>query len=93
MKKWLIIYDIKNRNRLARIAKKLEGYGIRVQKSVFEAEMTDPVCNRLRSEVRKIMDDEDSIVYFDICLRDWQKKEKFGKYFDGSAEEDNYYIL
>jgi len=37
METWLILYDIRNEKRLRRIAKLMERYGERVQKSVFEA--------------------------------------------------------
>lgn len=75
---WLIIYDIRDEGRLRRIAKIMEGYGIRVQKSVFEAEAPRRVIDRLRAETSAVMAEEDFVVYFDVCEPDWQRRRKYG---------------
>jgi len=91
-KHWLIIYDIRNPSRLRKIAKKMTGYAIRVQKSVFEMDAETAVMERLRKKIKKIMDEEDFIVFFDICEPDWQKRQKYGpgKYIE--PEEKPFYI-
>jgi CRISPR-associated protein Cas2 len=78
MKHWLVIYDVRDPKRLRRIAKKMEEYGQRVQKSVFEVEADEKLIDILRSKIRKIIEDEDFVAYFNICERDWQKRMKFG---------------
>ena len=35
---WLILYDIRNVRRLAHVARIMESYAVRVQKSVFESD-------------------------------------------------------
>ncbi len=74
MKHWLVIYDIRDPKCLHKVAKKMEEYGFRVQKSVFEIEATEVVIARLRQKIRRIIADEDFVVYFDLCGRCWQKK-------------------
>jgi|UniRef100_A0A7V3KP47 CRISPR-associated protein Cas2 len=79
MNHWLVIYDIRDERRLHRIAKKMEEYGVRVQKSVFEVLASRKIIDKLRREVSKLMNlKEDYVVYFDLCESDWQKREKYG---------------
>ena len=95
MKNWLIIYDITNPKRLSKIAKILESYGIRVQKSVFELHAERKIIEIIRKKVNKIILDDDFIVYFDICEKDWQKREKYGvqEYLDDEIESRDYYLF
>jgi CRISPR-associated protein Cas2 len=94
MKKWLIIYDIRDKRRLPKVAKVLSEYGVRVQKSVFELEGNDKSIKRIRYRVKKIIkEDEDFIVYFNICEPDWQKRVKYGPAVIEEAEEKDFYIL
>lgn len=84
-KHWLIVYDIRDTKRLAKVSKCMESYAWRVQKSVFETKATDETINHLKSRVEKLMDTEtDFILFFEICERDWQKKEIYGKTADNS---------
>jgi CRISPR-associated protein Cas2 len=93
-KHYLVIYDISDIKRLQKVAKKMEDYGKRVQKSVFEIEATPFIIEKMKHEVHYIMDTEfDSVIIFDICETDWQKREKYGpKKFDVD-DNDFFYIL
>ncbi len=94
MKKWLIIYDVRDPRRLAKVAKILTEYAVRVQKSVFEFEGNDKSIKRIRYRVKKAIDnDEDYVVYFNICESDWQKKIKYGPLVNQEIEEKPFYIL
>jgi CRISPR-associated protein Cas2 len=93
MKKWLIIYDIKNEKRLNKVAKIINEYGERVQKSVFECEANDKVIERIRTRVNKVIEQEDYIVYFEICESDWQKRMKYGPKVNIDVEEKSFYIV
>jgi CRISPR-associated protein Cas2 len=65
----------------------MEGYGVRVQKSVFEIEASSKIIERLRTEIHALLNiEQDYVVYFEICERDWQKREKYGP--GGYKEED-----
>jgi CRISPR-associated protein Cas2 len=63
----LVTYDVatttpEGAQRLRRVAKLCEGYGLRVQKSVFEIVCTDADLVRLNDSFRRIIKDgEDSI--------------------------------
>ncbi|GAB4339890.1 MAG: hypothetical protein Kow0037_25410 [Calditrichia bacterium] len=92
MGNWLAIYDIRDEKRLHRIAKQMENYGIRVQKSVFEIQAGRATINELREKVKGLMKPEDFVVYFAICEKDWQKIERYGcKEYDENWDK-NYYI-
>ncbi len=79
MKNWLIIYDIRDEKRLSKVAKAMESYGTRVQKSVFEMIANPDIIQELRRKIGNIIDEtEDFVVYFEICTEDWQKQIKYG---------------
>lgn len=63
----LIIYDIvDNKKRLA-FAKKLNGYGFMVQKSAFEAMITESLYRKLIDEIPRMIDKElDSVRVYKI---------------------------
>lgn len=54
----LIIYDIIDNKRRNRMAKFLESYGVRVQKSAFEARLTKKRCDVMFRCAEKIIDAE-----------------------------------
>lgn len=92
MSHWLIIYDIRDEKRLRRVARVAENFGTRVQKSVFEMEIDEKQLSRLRTEIQKIIEDEDYVVYFNLCEPDWQKREKYGKGRYDEEPNEEYYI-
>ena len=73
----LIIYDIVNNKRRYRFAKKIKGYGFRVQRSAFEAFVSDRLYLKLMKEVPKIIDSEsDSVRIYRIG---YEEVQLFGK--------------
>jgi CRISPR-associated protein Cas2 len=63
-----ICYDVKDDARRLKVAKVLKDYGTRVQLSVFEAELDERKLERLKSRVRKVLDDaEDSLRLYPLC--------------------------
>ena len=67
----LVCYDVNTtesagRRRLRRVAKACEGYGQRVQNSVFECTLSDALMDKLRAKLLDIINrDEDSLrIYF-----------------------------
>lgn len=63
-KHWLIVYDIRDTKRLAKISKCVESYGWRVQKSVFESNASDETIGQLKSRLEKLMNVEEDFVLF-----------------------------
>jgi len=93
MSHWLVIYDICNDKRLRKVAKNMENYGIRVQKSVFEIEADDLKIKNLRMSIKEIIKDEDYVVYFRLCEKDWQKKLKYGVGKYKNSDDKDFYIF
>lgn len=64
---YVIVYDIPLDKRRNKVAKILEGYGQRVQLSVFECEITDKKLGELKSKLRKkVHEKEDSVRFYAI---------------------------
>lgn len=90
--KWVILYDIRDPKRLRKVAKIMESYGIRVQKSVFEVFADVDLVKRLRYRIQKIILVDDYVLYINVCEEDWQKQMKYGSNAIGYEEKD-FYIL
>ncbi len=93
MSHWLIIYDIRDPKRLSKVARLMVNYGIRVQKSVFETEADRRVIETLRKQVNAVMTNEDYVVYFEVCEKDWQKRMKYGPSHFEEPDEASFRIL
>ncbi len=91
--KILAIYDISHPRRLYRVAKIMEDYGTRVQKSKFEIEVTPASFEELKWRLAKVISvEEDGIKHIPLCEKCLQKTEVIGqgRYIDPDLE---YYIL
>jgi CRISPR-associated protein Cas2 len=69
--KWyLVCYDIRNPKRLRKAAKHIEGYGTRMQYSVFRCWLSPPQMQRLKWELtEKIVKPEDDVMFIPLCSR------------------------
>ncbi|HBA67663.1 MAG TPA: CRISPR-associated endonuclease Cas2 [Methylococcaceae bacterium] len=80
----LITYDVstetsKGRRRLRRVAKTCLNYGQRVQKSVFECQVSTMEMARLKDQLLDIIDlDEDSLRIYRIIEPLDKNREEFG---------------
>lgn len=64
----VVCYDIPDDRRRNKVAESLEGYGYRVQKSVFECEVTPEMFDKMKVKLSKrIKAEEDSVRYYEIC--------------------------
>lgn len=57
----VVAYDIEDDRRRARVAKTLEGYGERVQYSVFECEIEERHLQRLVRSLERLMEPGDAV--------------------------------
>jgi CRISPR-associated protein Cas2 len=80
----LVTYDVntttpEGRRRLRRVAQVCEGYGLRVQKSVFEIVCTDADLLQLTDSIDRIIDDaHDSIRIYRMQLGSFQSARTLG---------------
>jgi len=64
----LVAYDIADANRLRKVAKICELYGVRVEKSVFECDLNEEMFENLWLELIDIIDEEeDCVIAYKIC--------------------------
>ena len=61
---WLISYDMPDDRRRGRVAKLLQGYGERVQYSVFECVLDDDQCAALRRRMARLVNEQEDSVRF-----------------------------
>ncbi len=65
---YLVAYDIRDLRRLRSVAKTCLDYGIRVEYSVFECDLSEDSFRQLWTDLWRIIDvDEDSILAYRIC--------------------------
>lgn len=77
---YLIAYDIADERRLHQIAKLMEGYGVRVQKSIFESALSPAELKELKWRTLQLLDPvEDGVKFFKLCERCEQKISVVGK--------------
>ena len=62
----LIIYDIIDNRKRNKLAKFLQGYGFRIQKSAFEAFLTKSLYQKMLREIKVFVSPEDSIRIYKI---------------------------
>lgn len=64
---WLVCYDIRDPKRLRQAAKKLEGFGHRMQYSVFRCWMTPKQAEELRWKLTEQLKPEDDVLMIPLC--------------------------
>ncbi len=68
-RRYLVAYDIREDRRLPAVATCVEGYGERIQYSVFICDLSDEEVVALRSDVEvRIKPSEDSVMIIDLGL-------------------------
>jgi len=76
----VISYDIPDDKRRLRVAKLLLGVGDRVQRSVFEAHLTQAQYDKLQARLRKVLKtDEDNVRFYRLCADCQLRIETVGK--------------
>lgn len=64
---YLICYDITEPTRWRKVYKRLEGYGRRLQYSVFRCRLTKTEVEKLRWELEKILSKDDKLLILNVC--------------------------
>ncbi len=66
----IVAYDIADPRRLYKIAKIMEDYGYRVQKSIFEVDIDEIQFRQMKARVEEVLEPkEDGVKYFSLCRR------------------------
>lgn len=65
--RYLVSYDISDPKRLRRVARTLEGFGVRLQYSVFECPLDGMRLAKLKAELQDLVDhDEDQVLFVSL---------------------------
>lgn len=77
---YLVSYDISSNRLRTKVAKLLEGYGRRVQYSVFECDLVEKRYQELYKKLIELIDgiDEGNICFYYICKNCEAKKQIIG---------------
>nr|MDO8115103.1 CRISPR-associated endonuclease Cas2 [Candidatus Sigynarchaeota archaeon] len=76
---YLVAYDIADPRRLNKLAKFLEGYLRRLQKSVFQGELTASQITKVRDGIKEIINkNEDSVIIYPLSKQNLAAVENFG---------------
>ena len=84
----LIIYDISDNKQRLKLAKYLESYGVRVQKSAFEARLDKKKYKQLLEGLDKILNKEDNVRVYK--MKDYEEVRTYG---DEVFADDGDYII
>ncbi|MCS5692617.1 CRISPR-associated endonuclease Cas2 [Cyanobium sp. FGCU-6] len=86
---WVIAYDSPSNKRRRKLAKLLEGHGLRVQWSVFECELREDQLQRLRLRLsRMIVSEQDSVRFWPVPLRSGSQSLHLGRTMPSPEWED-----
>jgi CRISPR-associated protein Cas2 len=67
---YLVCYDIVKDNRRTKVAKLLEAYGLRIQKSVFEVIVDEQQYAKLEKKLSKLLDNsQDQLRFYPLSER------------------------
>ena len=86
---WVIAYDSPSDKRRRKLAKLLEGHGLRVQWSVFECELRDDQLQRLRLRLSHlIVSEQDSVRFWPVPQRSCAQTLHLGRTLPSPEWED-----
>jgi len=63
----VVCYDIPDDRRRTRVGRILEGFGNRVQRSVFECDLAPNHLQKLKTKLSRVIKPEDSLRYYHLC--------------------------
>jgi CRISPR-associated protein Cas2 len=69
---YLVCYDVRDPKRLRHAARLLEGYGQRMQYSIFRVWLSTPQMEKLRWELTELLEPEDDVMLIPLtsqCVR------------------------
>lgn len=86
----VVSYDITSTRRRTKVMKTLEGFGARVQYSVFECRLKPNEVDDLRKRLKKLITSEDSIRFYFLGAEDVKRIERLG---DARTVDERIFIL
>lgn len=76
----IICYDITDNHRRSKVARLLEGWGERVQESVFECHISATQQRQIMSDIAQLINaEQDKVRYYALCSKDRSKVSVMGQ--------------
>lgn len=83
----IVAYDIAEPRRLMKVARVMKDYGMRVQKSIFEVEVSEARFREMKRRAEGIIHPlQDGVKYFPLCDRCADTMECLGLYSAGPED-------
>ena len=86
----VVSYDISSNRLRYKVMKTVEGFGTRVQYSVFECRLKPREIDELRKRLRKLIGREDSIRLYFLGAEDVKRIERLG---DARTADEKIFIM
>jgi len=86
----LVSYDVVSDSRRRKVMKTMEGFGQRVQYSVFECQLTPAQITEMQRKLKKLVGKEDSVRFYAISADDVKRIAVLGS---GDVTRDKVFIL
>lgn len=86
----VVSYDISSNRRRYKVMKILEGFGARVQYSVFECTLKPNQIEDLRRRLKRLIEQEDSVRFYFLGAEDVKRIERLG---DERLVEERIFIM
>ena len=90
---YLVVYDIRDTRRLQKVEKITEGYCYRMQNSVMASNADENSIKQMKETLEQTVTAEDFVLIFQICEKDFQKIEMYGKCGADDPMNDSFMIL
>lgn len=90
---YLVTYDVREPRRLRRVARHIEGYGTRIQYSVFRCKLRPRELERMQWELTRILDSEDELLIIGLCSDCASKVRSRGRKDDWTDQQTTFEII
>jgi CRISPR-associated protein Cas2 len=90
---WIVSYDISDPRRLRKVAKYLEGFGYRLQESVFRVLVNQKDLERMKWEINKRTTEADKVMYLRFCNSCAKNVEKMNPAIKTGHDSENFKII
>jgi CRISPR-associated protein Cas2 len=90
---YLVSYDLRDPGRWRKVFKLLKGYGTSLQYSIFRCRLTHRQLERLRWELERELDPEDSLIIAGLCANCFSRVTARNPRTEWSLEEEPGFLI